>query len=173
MILASSGLSLGARSWRGRWHFEANGWSFKLDSRPDLSKVMSDAHDREQEYVMTHVGEIRRADGQLFGADDVAEVIFAWQLAFSFALGRWVAPAVPVGFSRTGQRCRSRATGTVSVAAAEVLFSSVCLARQTVQSLASPVRAYAPQPWAGSGSQRRDARSAARFHHRGVDTASG
>ena len=104
VILPSSGLRVGDTSWSGRWHFEAAGWSFKLDSRPDLSEVLRTAHDQEQGFVMTHVGEIRRSDGQPFGAADVKEAIFAWQLTLSFALGRWVAPAIPVGFSRTGEK---------------------------------------------------------------------
>jgi len=95
VILPSSGLRVGDTSWSGRWHFEAAGWSFKLDSRPDLSEVLRTAHDQEQGFVMTHVGEIRRSDGQPFEATDVTEAIFAWQLTLSFALGRWVAPAIP------------------------------------------------------------------------------
>lgn len=104
MILPSSRLTLGNTSWSGRWHFEAAGWSFKLDSRSDLNEVLRVALEQEQGYVMTHVGEIRRTDGESFEAADVKEAIFAWQVTLSFALGRWVAPAIPVGFSQTGER---------------------------------------------------------------------
>jgi hypothetical protein len=104
MILPSSGLRVGDTSWSGRWDFEAAGWSFRLDSRSDLSEVLRIAHDQEQGFVMTHVGEIRRSDGEPFEAADVTEAIFAWQLTLSFALGRWVAPAIPVGLSQTGER---------------------------------------------------------------------
>lgn len=104
MILPSPGLTVGDTSWSGRWHFEAAGWSFRLDSRSDLAEVLRIAQDQEQGFVMTHVGEIRRSDGGPFEAADVTEAIFAWQLTLSFALGRWVAPAIPVGFSQTGER---------------------------------------------------------------------
>ncbi|MGQ0848032.1 MAG: hypothetical protein ACT4OP_02725 [Actinomycetota bacterium] len=104
VFLPSSNLALGDSWWSGRWQFEASGWSFTLDSRPDLGEVLRAAHDREYQFVMTHVGEIRRSNGESFSPGDVKEVLFAVQLAFSFALGRWVAPAVPVGVSRSGER---------------------------------------------------------------------
>jgi hypothetical protein len=47
MVRPSSGLRVADTSWSGRWQFEAAGWSFKLDSRPDLSEVLKTAHDQK------------------------------------------------------------------------------------------------------------------------------
>jgi hypothetical protein len=53
---------------------------------------------------MTHVVDLRRVDGGRFSAAEVGEVLFALQLAMSFATGRWIAPALPVGFDEDGNR---------------------------------------------------------------------
>ncbi len=67
----------------------------------------------------------------------------------------------------------------MSVTAAEVLFRNVGVARQTVRSLASPGSRLGStavsMEWKPTDEmlERRDARAAARFYHRGVDAASG
>jgi hypothetical protein len=90
--------------WLGRLRFNAGPWLLTLDSRPDLSEVLRSARDVDAQFVMTHVGEVRRVDGAVFAATDAEEVIFGWQLAMSFALGRWVSAALPVGFDGSGAR---------------------------------------------------------------------
>jgi hypothetical protein len=66
--------------------------------------VTKRANELDEQFVVTHVGELRRLDGSPFDAESAGYVLFGWQLAMSFALGRWVAPAVPVGFDRAGQQ---------------------------------------------------------------------
>ncbi|MEU3077345.1 hypothetical protein [Streptomyces laurentii] len=48
-------------------------------------------------YAMTHVMEIRRLNGTAFTDAEVTRVLSAMHVGLSFALGRWVAPALPVG----------------------------------------------------------------------------
>jgi hypothetical protein len=51
---------------------------------------------------MTHVMEIRRSDGTAFTAQDAELVLTAMHVGISFALGRWVAPLLPVGLDSSG-----------------------------------------------------------------------
>lgn len=80
----------------GRSVYEADGWKIVLDIRPDHEAVFSDVH-RADVYVMTHAMEIRRLDGSTFTAAEVTPVLRALHVGLSFALGRWVAPALPIG----------------------------------------------------------------------------
>jgi hypothetical protein len=52
----------------------------------------------------THSGELTRTDGLPFDLDAAAEALFGWQIALSFALGRWSAPALPTGYRADGAR---------------------------------------------------------------------
>jgi hypothetical protein len=92
------------RSWVGRWQLESCGWRFTIDDRPDLVEALQAASEVDEQYLLTHVGELRRADGTSFDGATAVELLFGWQLAMSFALGRWVAPAVPVGFDHHQRR---------------------------------------------------------------------
>lgn len=102
-IWPAEGLYDGRRSWTGRWQAQGAGWSMVLDSRPDLSRtfpIMKQSH----HFAATHTGELRRVDGSSFDIDSAADALYGWQVALSFALGRWVAPALPVGFDAAGRR---------------------------------------------------------------------
>ncbi|CAM5656272.1 MULTISPECIES: hypothetical protein [Streptomyces] len=83
----------------GRSVYEADGWKITLDIRPDHEAVFSDVRQADI-YVMTHVMEIRRCNGATFTADEVTPVLSALRVGLSFALGRLVAPALPVGRNR-------------------------------------------------------------------------
>jgi hypothetical protein len=80
---------------------EAEGWKITLDMRPDHSVVWDDLH-RSDVLVMTHVMEMRRSDGAAFTAQDAEPVLTAMHVGISFALGRWVAPLLPVGLDSGG-----------------------------------------------------------------------
>ncbi|MFG2926717.1 hypothetical protein ACGFYA_35110 [Streptomyces sp. NPDC048305] len=82
----------------GRSVYEADGWRITLDVRPDHEAVFSDVRQADV-YVMTHVMEIRRLDGTSFTSAEVTPVLSALHVGLSFALGRWVAPALPVGLN--------------------------------------------------------------------------
>ena len=104
VILPAQPLSDDRHSWSGRWEAEACGWRFTIDSRPDHTQVTKLANELDEQFILTHVGELRRGDGAPFDAARASDVLFGWQLALSFALGRWVAPAVPVGFDDEGHQ---------------------------------------------------------------------
>lgn len=104
LIPPNASVTDGGQSWSGRWNLESCGWSLILDARPDCSEVLRTANELDEQYVMTHVGELRRSDHEAFDATAASNVLFGWQLAMSFALGRWVAPALPVGFDPQEQR---------------------------------------------------------------------
>lgn len=99
--LADTGPDGEHRDWLGRWVMEAEGWKITLDMRPDHSVVWTDLHESDV-LVMTHVMEIRRSGGAPFTAQDAEPVLAAMHAGISFALGRWVAPLLPVGLDSGG-----------------------------------------------------------------------
>ncbi|MFG2593040.1 hypothetical protein [Streptomyces sp. NPDC048438] len=80
----------------GRSVYEADGWKITLDARPDHKAAFSDVRQTDV-HVMTHVMEIRRLNGNTFTAAEASPVLSVLHVGLSFALGRWVAPALPVG----------------------------------------------------------------------------
>lgn len=88
----------------GQWQVEVDGWELTLEGRHDLVDIRHQAGEDDEQFVVTHIGRLRRADRSTFDAAKAAEVLHGWQVALSFALGRWVAPAVPVGFDPNGSR---------------------------------------------------------------------
>lgn len=104
LILPSAPLSDDRRSWLGRWKAESCGWQLTIDCRADHAQVTKLANELDEQFVVTHVGELRRLDDAPFDAEVASDMLFGWQLAMSFALGRWVAPAVPVGFDGDGNQ---------------------------------------------------------------------
>jgi hypothetical protein len=103
LVAPAKPLQAGGSTWAGRWNYEVNGWILTLDSRPDHMSVFPIAC-ATPKAVMTHVGELRKVNGSAFESKEVENVLFAFQMAFSFALGQWVAPALPVGFDTHGTR---------------------------------------------------------------------
>lgn len=87
----------------GRWTAQVSGWIVTLDRRPDHSEVWRQLR-ADGTSAMTHVMEIRRADGADFVVELAQPVLDALHLAVSFALGRWVAPVLPVALDRSDQR---------------------------------------------------------------------
>jgi hypothetical protein len=87
---------------RGRWSHETGGWKITLDIRPDHRGIWKDLH-RTRVYVMTHIMELSRTDGSAFTADEAKPILRALHMGFSFALGRWAAPLLPVGFGAQDQ----------------------------------------------------------------------
>lgn len=92
----------GQRWWSGRWVTEAAGWQITVDVRPDHQRVWADLH-KADVYVMTHVMELRRADGAAFTPDEAEPLLAALHIGVSFALGRWAAPMLPVGENANGK----------------------------------------------------------------------
>lgn len=97
--LASVGAS--HAEWHGRWQIDLGPWSLTLDSRPDLLTVFEEAR-RERLSAITHHMELKRADLSTFNSDDGIQILDGLQFGLSFALGRWVAPALTMGYDKTG-----------------------------------------------------------------------
>jgi hypothetical protein len=87
----------GWSEWAGRWHMSLAGWSVTIDSRRDLDEVLAMAS-REYLHVVTHTMEVRREDNAKFSASSVQDLLAGLQFALSFAMGRWTAPILGVGF---------------------------------------------------------------------------
>lgn len=101
-ILRCTG-SDGSTMWTaGRLTLEVDGWSMTLDGRQDHSSLFKEDVGLAR-YVLTHVLELRRADGTSFDVESAKRVIDALRLSLSFAAGRWVAPPLSVGFDATGK----------------------------------------------------------------------
>ena len=92
----------GQRWWSGRWVRQVSGWRITLDARPDHQRVWADLH-KTDVYVMTHVMELRRLDGEGFTAGEAESLLAALHVGVSFALGRWAAPMLPVGLDADGK----------------------------------------------------------------------
>lgn len=88
--------------WTGRWVAHANGWVLTLDIRPDHQEVWSGVGESDI-YVMTHVMEARREDGEPFTAEEAKVLLSGLHVGISFAMGCWVAPMLPVGQNSNGE----------------------------------------------------------------------
>jgi hypothetical protein len=87
----------------GRWRVSGAGWELTLEGRLDHSKVYSEVT-KSLNFVVTHVGELRRANGRSFPASKANRALEAFQVALSCALGRYIAPVAPVGFDAAVRR---------------------------------------------------------------------
>ncbi|MEV6831227.1 hypothetical protein [Amycolatopsis sp. NPDC051102] len=87
--------------WTGRWRFEVGSWQITLDRREDHARVW-EILGSEHNFAATHVMEIGRLDGAEFTATDLKPLQQALHFGMSFAFGRWVGPAAPVGIDSNG-----------------------------------------------------------------------
>lgn len=102
-ILPAAPLSEAGRHWAGRWHCSSAGWDLTLDARPDLQSVLAGLRGTHRS-DLTHTALLRRSDGSTFTSAEARNVLYGVQMAFSCAVGRWVAPALPVGLDADGRR---------------------------------------------------------------------
>lgn len=77
-------------------------WQCRFRSRPNLKPDFKDAKANYLNLV-THVMEISRSNGNCFSASSLSNFIVSLQFGVSFALSRWVAPIMPVGFDTNGK----------------------------------------------------------------------
>lgn len=83
--------------WAGRWQIDVGDWRLTLDRHHDYNDTTNGA-DATPIFTFTHVMEFRRADGGEFDADAANQMLEYMRVCMSFAFGRWVAPALPVGY---------------------------------------------------------------------------
>lgn len=100
-IVPSAPLELPTVTFAGRWVSEAAGWRLTMDQRLKHSQATDRVRGTSRS-VFTHVGRLERVDGSPFTSEQAHHVLTGWQVALSFATGRWVAPALPVGSRADG-----------------------------------------------------------------------
>lgn len=76
-------------------------WRVIIDS---ISNKLINALKDNSGYAITHMGRLERIDGSSFTSQDAEEILFGLNYFLSFVVGRWVSPALPVGFNSTGKR---------------------------------------------------------------------
>jgi hypothetical protein len=100
-ILARGRIATDSHCWNGRWQTEVDGWRLTLDRRHDYDSITEKK--TAPMFVLTHVMEVRRVDGTSFDVASASQLLECLRVCFSFAFGRWVAPALPVGYDSTDQ----------------------------------------------------------------------
>lgn len=128
-VLPAYPLEDGSSVWAGRTELTGGGWHVTLDVRPDHSQVLADVRHTTNS-VVTHVVSLRRFDGEIFTAREAARALEGWQIALSFAAGRWIPLAVPSGLDVTGQRT----LGTLGVVEAHRRHQHIDLVGSTERS---------------------------------------
>lgn len=87
----------------GRIRWEVGGWSIVI-AETNATKSQVEALKNLGGHALTHVGEIRRADGALFSTTDLDEFLQFLHYLFAFAMGRWSGPHLVVGLNEDGDR---------------------------------------------------------------------
>ncbi len=99
--MPGTGLSTPSATWAGRCALAGGGWDMTLDERPD-HHLTAEAAGATPDLAVTHTGLLRCTDGATFTPRQAEDALHGWQTVLSFALGRWVAPALAIG-SRDGR----------------------------------------------------------------------
>jgi hypothetical protein len=79
-----------------------DGWRLTMDARPDFATAEREAKAFRTPFVATHESKLTRDDGAAFTAETGLDVLVGFQTAFSFGLGRFVAPVLPRGIDSAG-----------------------------------------------------------------------
>ncbi|MCO8276520.1 hypothetical protein M1L60_38680 [Actinoplanes sp. TRM 88003] len=91
----------GRATWAGRLAFESLGWNVVIDRRRDHKEAFENTN-VDNVYAITHVMKVSRVDGNEFSVESISTFLDYLRVSMSFALGRWVSPALPVGYSKEG-----------------------------------------------------------------------
>lgn len=87
--------------WSGHWSTLADDWHITIDALPTLTENFRTS-EREQTFALTHTLRLARADGSSFTHSAASNVIYALQVALSFAAGYWVGLICPTGYDQAG-----------------------------------------------------------------------
>lgn len=88
------------RTYWGATVVEVDGWSIRLEPRPDVSTRAVRDHQRNTvTHLLTHVGEIRRADGSRFTSTQAEEAMEVLGFAMTLFTGRNTACVLAVGWA--------------------------------------------------------------------------
>jgi hypothetical protein len=97
VVLTASYLGDGEMFWRGRLVLVGGDWTITLDaprSREDVERWLK----RIGGYAVTNTGKLERSDGSMFDAAEALDVLQSLHYVLSLAVGRHVAPVLPVGY---------------------------------------------------------------------------
>ncbi len=87
----------------GRAVLKADGWVITI-AATDRTRDLEEALKGQGGYAITHMGQVVREDGTKFSSEDLDDLLACLHYFLSFALGRWVGLALPVGFNTEGNR---------------------------------------------------------------------
>jgi hypothetical protein len=82
---------------------QSHAWKVTI-AGTDRTKRLTGALKAQGGYVLTHMGQITRADGSTFSSEQLDELLNCLHYFLSFALGRWAGVALPVGFDAAGNK---------------------------------------------------------------------
>ena len=102
-ILATGELPRKSMRRLGRVMLSGDGWLITIAATDSTKDRVADL-EANGGFVITHVGSVTREDGGPFSSDALDELLTCLQYFLSFAFGRWVGLAFPVGFDPTGGR---------------------------------------------------------------------
>ncbi|HPS77082.1 MAG TPA: hypothetical protein PLS53_02900 [Thermoanaerobaculaceae bacterium] len=87
----------------GRVLLEHNGWLIRIDEM-ERTQGLLQALRSQGRYVLSHVGQVRRAGDTAFSGDQLVEEVVSLRWFLSFALGRSVGVGLTVGHDSAGNR---------------------------------------------------------------------
>jgi hypothetical protein len=89
-------------AWAGRLDLSTDDWSLVLDLRREHRDIYTRLRE-EGGFDITHIGSLRRRDGQAFAAADVGELLDALAGFLGLASGAWATPLAAVGLDPQGR----------------------------------------------------------------------
>jgi hypothetical protein len=87
----------------GRAVLNADGWTISIAATDQTHRLVKELKEHGG-YVITHMGQIVRDNGDSFTSEHLENVQTCLHYFLSYALGRWAGPALPIGFDVDGNR---------------------------------------------------------------------
>lgn len=87
----------------GRFNLEFDDWLVTIVETQETDQLVEKLEETGG-FVITHVGSVRRSDGNRFSTEQLEEVLTFLTYFFSFVLGRWRGPCLAVGIDEFGAR---------------------------------------------------------------------
>lgn len=87
----------------GRLVLQLDSWTITVAATEDTRSAVESLNESGG-YIITHVGEIRRTNGDEFSTEELDRLLVPLSYLFSFTFGRWSGPDLSVGFDSSGNR---------------------------------------------------------------------
>jgi hypothetical protein len=78
-------------------HLQAGDWQIVISPVNNIQEQVKQLKNLGG-YAITYVGEIKRSNNKLFKVNEVNEILTCLYYFFSFIMGSWVAPLLPIGY---------------------------------------------------------------------------